>query len=115
MNNIQPNVEHHMTLKQPYFDLIKEGKKTIELRLYDTKRRQINVGDTITFQNGDDFHTVEVKGLFIAANFKELFKFVDPKFAGLGTVENAIKIMEQFYDKDAQKKFGVVGICIENI
>lgn len=115
MNNIQPNVEHHMTLKQPYFNLIKEGKKTIELRLYDTKRRQINVGDIITFQNGDDFHTVEVKGLFIAANFKELFKFIDVQDTGLDNEKNAIAIMEQFYDKDAQKKFGVIGICIENI
>jgi len=114
MNTIT-KVEHHMTLKQPYFDLIKEGKKTIELRLYDTKRREINIGDTITFQNGDNFHTVQVKGLFTAANFKELFKFVDPKYTGLDTVENAIKIMEQFYDKDAQNKYGVVGICIENI
>jgi len=106
---------HNMTLKQPYFNLIKEGKKTIELRLYDAKRRKIEIGDTITFQNGDNFHTVQVKGFFTAPTFKELFRYIDPKYAGLGTVENAIKIMEQFYDKEAQGKFGVVGICIENI
>ena len=50
--------KYNMTLKQPYFDLIKAGKKTVELRLYDEKRRQIKVGDEITFQNGDNFHTV---------------------------------------------------------
>ena len=108
-------MKHNMTLKQQYFDLIKAGKKTIELRLYDNKRRQISVGDTITFQNGDNFHTVKVKGLFVCENFERLFEFVDPKYTGLETVENAINIMEQFYDKDAQNKFGVVGICIENI
>lgn len=42
-------MNHNMTLKQPYFDLIKTGKKTIELRLYDDKRRKININDTITF------------------------------------------------------------------
>jgi len=108
-------MKHNMTLKQPYFDLIKAGKKTIELRLYDSKRKQIHVGDTITFQNGDNFHTVEVKGLIVCNNFKELFKFIDVQDTGLNNEKDAIKIMEQFYDKDAQKKFGVVGICIENI
>lgn len=108
-------MKHNMTLKQPYFDLIKAGKKTIELRLYDEKRRKIQPGDTITFQNGDNFHTVKVKGLFVCDNFQQLFKFVDPKFAGLGTVKEALATMEQFYDKDAQAKFGIVGICIENI
>ena len=108
-------MKHNMTLKQPYFDLIKAGKKTIELRLYDNKRRQIQVGDTITFQNGDNFHTVKVKGLFVCKNFEQLFKFINPKDTGLETTENAIHIMEQFYDKDAQKKFGVVGICRENV
>lgn len=106
---------HNMTLKQPYFDLIKAGKKTVELRLYDSKRQQIKPGDTIIFQNGDNFHTVKVTGLFLAESFERLFDFVNPKFTGLNTKENGIKIMEQFYDKDAQKKFGVVGICIENV
>lgn len=109
------SIQHNMTLKQPYFNLIREGKKTIELRLYDDKRRKIRVGDTIRFQNGDSFHTVEVKGLIISDSFKELFKFIDVQDTGLDNEKNAIEIMEQFYDKDAQKKFGVVGICIENI
>ena len=108
-------MQHNMTLKQPYFDLIKTGKKTIELRLYDDKRRKIKPGDTIRFQNGDNFHTAEVKRLFICSNFKELFKFIDVQDTGLDNEKDAIKIMEQFYDRDAQKKFGVVGICIENM
>ena len=109
------SIQHNMTLKQPYFDLIKEGRKTVELRLYDNKRQQIKVGDTIRFQNGDSFHTVKVTALFIAENFEGLFKLVNPKLTGLDSVENAIKVMEQFYDKDAQAKFGVVGIFIKNI
>lgn len=108
------SIQHNMTLKQPYFNLIKEGKKTVELRLYDSKRRQISVGDTIRFQNGDNFHTVNVKGLLIAENFSRLFDFIDPKVTGLENKSNAIKVMEQFYDKDAQKKFGVVGIIVDN-
>ena len=43
--------------------------------------------------------------------------FIDKKKkkTGLEDKENAINIMEQFYDKDAQDKFGVVGIVVENV
>ena len=106
--------KYNMTLKQPYFDLIKAGKKTIELRLYDEKRRQIKVGDEITFQNGDNFHTVIVEGLLICDDFEKLFKFIDVKQTGLNTVNNAIEVMEKFYPKDLQRKKGVIGIIIKN-
>lgn len=109
------SIQHNMTLKQPYFNLIREGKKTVELRLFDDKRKKIRVGDTIRFQNGDNFHIVKVVGFFVCDSFKELFKFIDVQDTGLDNEKNAIKIMEQFYDKDAQKKFGVIGICIENM
>lgn len=40
-----------MNLHNEPFNLIKQGTKTIELRLYDEKRQQIKVGDTIVFTN----------------------------------------------------------------
>ena len=105
---------HNMTLKQPYFDLIKNGKKTIELRLYDAKRQQIAPGDEIIFQNGDKSNTVVVMGLVRARSFASLFDIIDVKKTGLEEREKAISIMEQFYDQDAQNKFGVVGIVVKN-
>lgn len=109
------HTNHNMTVKQPYFEYLRSGYKTIELRLYDEKRRKIQPGDTITFTNGDLSFQVEVKGLFICENFERLFEFVNPKDTGLETTENAIHVMEQFYDKEAQEKFGVVGIVVETI
>lgn len=105
---------HKMTLKQPYYDYIKSGYKTIELRLYDQKRQLIRPGDEIIFQNGDTTNTVLVKGLVRAENFESLFNIIDVKKTGLETVDNALNIMEEFYDKNAQAKFGVVGIVVEN-
>lgn len=106
---------HNMTLKQPYFEYIRSGYKTIELRLYDNKRQLIKPGDQIVFQNGDLTNTVKVKGLVRAENFESLFEFIDVKKTGLEEKNRAIEIMEQFYDKDAQAKFGVVGIVVENV
>jgi ASC-1-like (ASCH) protein len=104
---------HKMTLKQPYFDLICAGQKTIELRMYDEKRKEIQIGDQIEFTNQDKKCLVNVKGFVRAQTFKDLFQFVDVQKTGLETVEKAINIMQEFYDLDYQKKIGVVGICIE--
>ena len=38
-------MEWQMGLKEEYLDLIRDGKKKVEGRLYDEKRRQINPGD----------------------------------------------------------------------
>jgi ASC-1-like (ASCH) protein len=43
-----------MNLTPSPLHMIREGKKTIELRLYDEKRKAISVGDTITFLNTED-------------------------------------------------------------
>ena len=40
---------HKMHLQPQFFNFIKSGIKTIELRLYDEKRQQIHLGDTIEF------------------------------------------------------------------
>ncbi|WP_442952443.1 ASCH domain-containing protein [Paraclostridium sp. AKS73] len=40
-----------MTLNNDCFTLIKNGMKTIEMRLYDEKRKTVLKGDYITFIN----------------------------------------------------------------
>ena len=45
---------HKMHLKEPYFSYIKGGTKRIELRLFDDKRRRIDLGDLIEFFGPND-------------------------------------------------------------
>lgn len=40
-------MKHYMHFKEKPFQSIWEGNKTIELRLYDEKRRAVKVGDQI--------------------------------------------------------------------
>ena len=42
---------HFMRLQPAPFGLIRDGKKSIELRLYDEKRRKLRIGDGILFEN----------------------------------------------------------------
>ena len=62
-----------MKLNPSPLKMIREGKKKIELRLYDEKRRKISVGNTITFVNIEDStQTIfaEVKNLFVFDSFE---------------------------------------------
>ena len=71
-----PTPRHHrMTLPKEHFDHIAEGSKTIEMRLYDEKRRMIRIGDTIEFACDKDEAQkllANVQGLYVYPNFERL-------------------------------------------
>ena len=51
---------HFMQLQPSPFEMIRNGTKTIELRLYDEKRRKIRIGDTISFTNTESKEVLNV-------------------------------------------------------
>lgn len=102
-------------LDEKPFKLIREGKKTIELRLYDEKRRMIQVNDILKFENRVSGEVLEVKviAMHVYNNFKELYKNFDKEKLGYGRTEVAKpEDMEVYYSKEDQTQFGVVGIEI---
>lgn len=107
-----------MRLHKGPFELIKNGSKTIELRLYDEKRQMINVGDTITFENRSDGDKIKVKviALHKYPSFEELYKHFNKVSIGYKEDEEANpKDMELYYSSEEQFKYGVVGIEMELI
>lgn len=106
---------HKMKLYSAPFEMIKSGKKTIELRLYDEKRQQIKVGDKIVFTNtvtGEKLDTTVLE-LHRFESFEELYKSLSLLKCGYTTedIDKATPVdMEQYYSVEEQKKFGVVGI-----
>lgn len=66
-----------MNLKSEYFDKIKNGSKTIELRLFDEKRQQLNLNDIIVF-NKEPERTeqinVSIVGLLRYNSFQDLLQ-----------------------------------------
>ena len=105
-----------MNLTPAPLNMIREGRKTIELRLYDEKRKQISIGDIITFVNTedkDDELTARVTDLYVFNTFDELYKKLP--LLECGYTEDDIASaspsdMELYYPKDKQKLYGVVGI-----
>lgn len=110
--------EHVMKLQPSPFEKIRAGKKTIELRLYDEKRQRISVGDLIKFVNTEqpaETILAEVDELFVFDTFETLYQTLPLTDCGYGIEELADaspKDMEQYYSKEEQSRYGVVGIKI---
>ena len=102
-------------LDNEWFLKIKNRSKTIELRLYDEKRRKINIGDIIEFENRLDREIIKCRviDLHIFKNFKELYENIDNTKFGYDVNNADYKDMEVFYSLEEQEKYGVVGIELE--
>ena len=113
-------MEHEMKLQPEYYNFILNGTKRIEIRLFDEKRQQIKVGDTIKFlkepELNESFNT-RVVGLLRYNTFEDMFKDFDISVLSdkSMTKEELTSILEQFYTKEKQEQYGVLGIRIELI
>ena len=104
---------HQLKLATEPFDAIISGNKTIESRLYDTKRQKIQIGDRIIFTNRDNSEqtvTAEVVGLLRYATFRDLFSHNNPRKFGGDNVEWLENQISEFYSIEDQKIYGVIGI-----
>ena len=107
---------HLMRLNPVPFGLIREGRKSVELRLYDEKRRRIQAGDVIRFESTDDDTDVlfaRVTGMRFFASFDELYAALPLTACGYAPEElktASPRDMDTYYAPEEQKKWGVVGI-----
>ena len=108
-------VIHTMKLDPEPFAQIREGWKTIELRLYDEKRRKLQIGDTILFENrrSAEILNTRVTGLWVFDSFAALYEklpllecgYTEETVAAAGPED-----MDAYYSPEDQRKYGVVGI-----
>lgn len=108
---------HSMQLTPSPFQMIKEGTKTIELRLFDEKRRKIQIGDIIEFSNTETGEKIgaKVSAQYVFDSFESLYKELSLLECGYteADIETASSDdMNMYYSKDNQQKYGVVGIRI---
>lgn len=109
---------HNMKLKEGPFEAIKAGTKTVEMRLYDDKRRKIQIGDVIEFTNNTSGEkiSVEVLALHIYPSFENLYDIFDKVSLGYAPHEIALYTdMVEYYLSTEIEKYGVVGIEIKLI
>jgi ASC-1-like (ASCH) protein len=111
-------MKHQMRLAAEYFEKIKNGSKTIECRLYDEKRKILNVGDAIEFtnaQNESDKILTKIVALHVFPSFSELLDQFPISSFGANDKQEFLGVLKGFYSDEDEKKYGVVGIEVARI
>lgn len=105
-----------MKLQPGPFDLIKAGKKTVEVRLFDEKRKAVRVGDTIVFSRLPDLGqkiVVTVVHLANFATFQDLLAAYPAERFGVLEKEGLLSSLYTFYTPAEEARFGVVAIEVQ--
>lgn len=97
------------------FEIVRMGKKDIEVRINDEKRRKLKVGDTLVFlkrPNDDEEIRAKVVGLEYYDYFNTLVDNYEMERIYLSnyTKEEYLEEMKRFYTREEQEKYGVVAI-----
>ena len=103
-------------LRKKYYELIKSGIKTVECRLNDSKRQQIDVGDYYIFSlepERQEKIKTKVVNKKIYKNFLELCEDILPADAGFESKDEMIKTYSELYSVTDQNKNGVVAFFIK--
>lgn len=111
-------VMHTMGLYETPFQSMKTGRKTIEVRLNDPKRRKVNIGDLIKFTKLPDQTeqlTVEVVGLQEFANFREMYETIPAEHfdASERSIEDMVKNTYEIYTQSQEQQWGSLAIKVK--
>lgn len=109
-------MKYSMSIYSIPFKQIKEGKRKIDMRLWDEKRQQLKLNDLIEFVDSKTNEKLlcKVKGLLIFNSFDELIDAVPLEMFGSYTDKNEIKIrVRRLYAHQNIADYQVVGIFIE--
>jgi ASC-1-like (ASCH) protein len=109
-----------MGLYGPYFASIREGRKTVEVRLSDAKRRKINVGDIIEFIEQPELGQtlqVQVVGLREYRSFREMYENIPfREFDCEGwSMQEMLDGTYEIYTPEQETKWGTLAISMKYI
>ena len=119
--SIIPN--HNMKLIDPYYDLVRTGKKIYEVRINDEKRQKFQIGDFINIQYREKYDNNLIKPDYIVqVTEKNLFNTFREAITDSGiesvlpnayNLEEGIRLYETLAHRDgtyqeAALKYGVV-------
>lgn len=107
---------YKMHLNVKYFNLIKSGIKTIEIRVNDDKRKKLKIGDEINFIKATNFEEVvctTVKDLVLAKSFDELCSKIEVSNTGFKNKEELTAKLTELYPEEETEENGVIAIVIE--
>jgi ASC-1-like (ASCH) protein len=105
-----------MKLHPEPFEKMKSGEKTEEYRIYDAKRRALEVGDFIRFRKRPDLEDVllmEITSISIYPGFEKMYE--ESEWKSEGTQEEFLKGMREFYSEQEEKENGAITISMRMV
>lgn len=105
---------HIMRIYKQYFDMIKNGLKTVEIRVAYPSMKNIKVGTIIRF-NDDSNCTRRVKRVTYYKSFSEMMSKENPKTLNpYRTAEEQLSDIRKIFPPD-KERLGVIAFELENI
>jgi ASC-1-like (ASCH) protein len=108
---------HEMRLHPTPFEMIRSGRKMVEVRLNDEKRQVMQVGDRIEFTLRPELtekFQAEIIGLDTFMSFKDAYAAYPPEEYGGGN-KDEWELMYKYYSPEDEAKYGVLGIGSEKM
>ncbi|BAN75520.1 MULTISPECIES: ASCH domain-containing protein [Lacticaseibacillus] len=107
-----------MGLMHDQFELVREGSKTIEIRLNDQKRQQLRVGDPIVFEDLTTQQRLskQVAKLEKFVSFVQLYDHYQGIVVGSAPTDSVAKMVSdtyRIYSKQQEAEHGVLAIHLE--
>lgn len=112
---------HISNVKEPWFSLIKIGKKKAEGRLNKGSFSKMQKGDYIIFKNNelnlDRECKVIITDIIKYKTFEEYLinEKIKKCLPGIDTLEEAVSVYRGFYSKSDEEKFNILAIKIKVI
>jgi ASC-1-like (ASCH) protein len=106
--------EHALNIRKPYFDLIRQGIKTIEVRVGYPKIRRIAAGDQLHFSSGDATLLTRVIRVNEFVSFEAMLDAEDNAAIGAEgmTRDKLLAVIRDMYPPE-KEALGVFAIHIE--
>lgn len=110
---------YSLHLQPRYFDLIKNGEKTLEGRLYKNEKREYKIGDILTFYKNDSEQYIKaiILDLYKFNDFDQMAENLNKVDLGFknSSKEEMIETYRKIYSINDEKKFGVLVVKIKLI
>ncbi len=113
----EPAQHKDMNLKKPYFQLLADGTKTIEVRVAYENMKKIQSGWEILFRSGDDTCLTRVREVRTYSSFEEMLDHEDMRAIGgeLGeSRQDLLRAIRDIYPPE-KEALGVLAIEIERV
>lgn len=111
--------DYEVHVSEPWYTHIKEGRKTVEGRPKRNTFAEMQVGQTVKFFNKQLNESFCAKIIDIN-EYKTFFDMIrsnglENVLPGIRNIDEGVSVYMQYYNKEIESQFGVVGIKVQVI